>query len=70
MRAAMMNQILLRLEADGLIDQAQEGMAEAERGELLRLLGKFQDNLLQIARAEKAPLEDIEARPVSTPRRR
>lgn len=50
--------------ADALIEEAQAGLSAAERGELLRLLGKCQDNLLQIARAEKAPLEDIGARPV------
>lgn len=50
--------------ADTLIEQAQNGLSVAERGELLRLLGKCQDNLLQIARAEKAPLEDIAAMPV------
>jgi DNA-binding MarR family transcriptional regulator len=50
--------------ADTLIDEAQSGLSPAERGELLRLLGKCQDNLLRIARAEKAPLEDIESMPV------
>jgi len=45
--------------ADSLIDEAQAGLSAAERGELLRLLGRCQDNLLRIARAEKAPLEDI-----------
>jgi len=50
--------------ADALIEEAQAGLSAAERGELLRLLGKCQDNLLQIARAEKAPLEDIGALPV------
>src|SRR5207344_535593 len=50
--------------ADGLINEAQSGLSAAERGELLRLLGKCQDNLLRIAREEKAPLEDIESMPV------
>jgi DNA-binding MarR family transcriptional regulator len=50
--------------ADALIEEAQAGLSAAERGELLRLLGKCQDNLLHIARAEKAPFEDIGARPV------
>jgi len=50
--------------ADTLIDEAQSGLSAAERGELLRLLGKCQDNLLRIARAEKAPLEDIASMPV------
>jgi len=50
--------------ADSLIDEAQSGLSKTERGELLRLLGKCQDNLLRIARAEKAPLEDIAAMPV------
>jgi DNA-binding MarR family transcriptional regulator len=49
--------------ADRLIDEAQSGLSAAERGELLRLLGRCQDNLLRIARAEKAPLEDIESMP-------
>jgi DNA-binding MarR family transcriptional regulator len=49
--------------ADALIDEAQSGLSTAERGELLRLLGKCQDNLLSIARAEKAPLEDIASMP-------
>lgn len=46
--------------ADGLIDEAQANFSAAERAELLRLLGKCQDNLLRIARAEKAPIEGIE----------
>lgn len=89
-----MNQILTRLEADGLIlrrpdpehrrilraevtaagreqfqrgctiaetllDEAQAGMNPGERAELLRLLGRCQDNLLGIARAEKAPLAEL-----------
>jgi DNA-binding MarR family transcriptional regulator len=53
--------------ADGLIEEAQAGLSAAERSELLRLLGKCQDNLLHIARTEKAPLEDIEARPIRRP---
>jgi DNA-binding MarR family transcriptional regulator len=53
--------------ADSLIDEAQNGLSAAERGELLRLLGKCQDNLLRIARAEKAPLEDIASMPVRRP---
>ena len=50
--------------ADSLIDEAQSGLSTGERTELLRLLGRCQDNLLRIARAEKAPLEDIESIPV------
>ncbi|OGT59798.1 MAG: hypothetical protein A3E01_14655 [Gammaproteobacteria bacterium RIFCSPHIGHO2_12_FULL_63_22] len=47
--------------ADGLIEEAQSDMSEPERAELLRLLGKCQDNLLRIARAEKVPMAEIEA---------
>ena len=47
--------------ADGLIDEAQSDFSACERAELLRLLTKCQDNLLQIARAEKVPLVEIEA---------
>jgi DNA-binding MarR family transcriptional regulator len=46
--------------ADGLIEEAQSDFSAGERAELLRLLGKCQDNLLRIARAEKAPIEGIE----------
>ena len=46
--------------ADALIDEAQADFSAHERSELLRLLGKCQHNLLQIARAEKAPLADLE----------
>ena len=56
--------------ADGLIDEAQSGLSPGERAELLRLLGRCQDNLLRIARAEKAPLEDIESMPVRRPARK
>lgn len=47
--------------ADGLIEEAQSDFSAGERAELLRLLTKCQDNLLQIARAEKVPLVEIEA---------
>ena len=47
--------------ADGLIDEAQSDFSAGESAELLRLLTKCQDNLLQIARAEKVPLVEIEA---------
>jgi len=50
--------------ANGLIDEAQAGLSPGERNEVLRLLGICQDNLLRIARAEKAPLLDIESMPV------
>ncbi len=50
--------------ADALIDEAQAGLSSSERTDLLRLLGKCQDNLLQIARSEKAPLHDIEQIPI------
>ena len=46
--------------ADTLIDEAQADFSADERRELLRLLGKCQDNLLRIARAEKAPIDGIE----------
>jgi DNA-binding MarR family transcriptional regulator len=50
--------------ANGLIDETQAGLSSEERSELLRLLAICQDNLLRIARAEKAPLLDIDSMPI------
>lgn len=47
--------------ADGLIEEVQADFSSVERAELLRLLGKCQDNLLCIARAEKLPIAEIDA---------
>lgn len=55
--------------ADSLIDEAQADFSADERAELLRLLGKCQNNLLRIARAEKAPIADIEGFPGCNPPR-
>lgn len=50
--------------AENLLDEAQAGMSAEERADLLRLLGRCQDNLLGIARAEKAPLAELGLLPV------